>query len=282
MRVAFQGEWGAYSDAAAHAYFGPPVETVPCANFDAVFDAVTGGTVDAGLVPIENSAAGSIHRNYDLLQRHDLHIVGETVLRVRHCLLARPGVTLDEVRVVRSHPQALAQCEHYLAGLGVTVEAAYDTAGSARDLAASGDRTAAAIASAYAAEVYGLTILAEGIEDLASNATRFLALSRTPSEPAGAAKTSLVCTLSHQPGSLFRALGAFALRDVDLLKIESRPVPERSWEYLFYLDVAGALSDTPVARAIEHLREMTPYCRVLGSYPRTVWPAFVTTADHSP
>ncbi len=268
MQVAFQGEGGAYSDAAARSHFGPDVTTVPCESFDDAFKAVADGDVDLALLPFENTLGGSIHRNYDLLQRYDLHVTGEEIFRVQHCLLALNGVALEDIKMVRSHPQALAQCEGFLVSNSLRYEAAYDTAGAAKLLAESGARDGAAIASEYAGQVYGLNILRKNIEDDAANFTRFLVLAREPVTPHGAAKTSLVCTLPHRPGSLFRAMGVFALRDIDLTKIESRPVAGRSWEYLFYMDIIGSQSDLPVQRAIEHLREMAPMVRVFGSYPR--------------
>jgi len=268
MRVAFQGERGAYSEAAAITYFGESIQPVPCPTFDEVFESVESGAVERGAIPIENSLAGSIHRNYDLLLRHNLHIVGEKIFRVKHCLIAHPGVALAEVRQVTSHPQALAQCEHYLKRLGVTIEAAYDTAGSVKLLKESGKRDTAAIASRRAAEVYAMRILEEGIEDDAANFTRFLILSRQPELTDKPSKTSVVFSLRNVPGALFKALSVFALRDLDLTKIESRPIPGKTWEYSFYLDFAGNVAEPVTARALDHLREIATTMRVLGSYPR--------------
>lgn len=273
MRVAFQGERGAYSEAAALKHFGAATETVPCESFDALFAAVESGACERGLAPIENSVAGSIHRNYDLLLQHSLHIVGEHHLRVRHCLIGLPGVALAEIRKVISHPQALAQCEHYLRSLPhVRAEVAYDTAGSVKLVKEAGARQVAAIASRRAAQVYGMSILAEGIEDDPANFTRFLAIAPQPvsleDTPPGEAKTSIVFTLKNAPGSLFKALSVFALRDLDLTKIESRPLVGKVWEYLFYVDFVGSVAEMPVKRALEHLAEYALMLRVLGSYPR--------------
>ncbi len=269
--VAFQGESGAYSESASLALFGPDAELVPCDTFDIVFGGVEDGRFDYGVVPVENSLAGSIHRNYDLLLQHELHIVAEHVLRVSHCLIGHPGVRLEEIRRVYSHPQALAQCEGSLAALGdVEVIAAHDTAGSVRLVKERGERDAAAIASAYAAEVYGMAILREAFEDESTNYTRFVAVADEPQMPGPGvdAKTSIAFAGINRPGLLFRCLSAFALRDIDLTKIESRPLKGVPWQYIFYVDFAGSLQDEVCRRALEHLREMSTFVRVFGSYPR--------------
>jgi prephenate dehydratase len=295
LRIAFQGEPGAYSEAAVLAHFGanlgdsssdrPAPTPVPCSSFELVFDRVTSGDCDFGLVPIENSLAGSIHGNYDLLLRHNLHVVGEYLLRVQHCLIARPGAVLSNIRRVISHPQALAQCDGYLHALpppagtdneGVIIEAVYDTAGSVKMVSEGDDLTVAAVASRRAAELYGMSILAEGIEDNPANFTRFLAIAlNTPppqwGNPAAAvsdAKTSIVFALDNQPGSLFKALSVFALRNINLTKIESRPFVGKPWEYMFYIDFAGSTEEKTVQRALAHLEEYATTLRVLGSYPR--------------
>lgn len=268
MKIAFQGEHGAYSEQAVFNYFDQNIETIPCESFDALFDTVASGNGDAGLAPIENSLAGSIHQNYDLLLRHNLHIVGEYFLRVRHCLITMPNVKKEEIKKAISHPQALGQCAAYLRNLGIKPEAVYDTAGSVKMLKESGARDVAAIASKRAAELYGMQILEEGIEDNPENFTRFLAIRREAVVPVGEAKTSIVFTLKNQPGALFKAMSVFALRDIDLTKIESRPLQGKPWEYLFYIDFVGSQYDEVAKRALEHLGEYALTLRVLGSYPR--------------
>jgi len=267
MKVAFQGEPGAYSEQAVFNYFGN-IETQPCESFDAVFDAVVSNQCEAALIPIENSLAGSIHQNYDLLLRHNLHIVGEHFLRVQHCLIAMPGVKKDDIKKAISHPQALGQCAAYLRNHGIKAEQVYDTAGSVKILKESGARDTAAIASRRAAELYGMQIIEEGIEDNAENFTRFLAIQHEAIVPIGESKTSIVFTLKNQPGALFKAMSVFALRDIDLTKIESRPLQGKPWEYLFYIDLIGSTNDETIKRALDHLGEYAVMLRVLGSYSR--------------
>jgi prephenate dehydratase len=267
MKIAFQGEPGAYSEQAVFNYFGQ-VDTYPCESFDEVFDSVVSGRCESALIPIENSLAGSIHQNYDLLLRHDLHIVGEYLLRVQHCLIVLPEVKKSDIKKVISHPQALGQCASYLRELGVKTEQAYDTAGSVKMLKKSGARDTAAIASRRAAEIYEMQILEEGIEDHPENFTRFLAIARESTKPDAEAKTSIVFTLKNQPGALFKALSVFALRDIDLTKIESRPLQGMPWEYLFYIDFVGAVHEDTARKALGHLSEYALMLRVLGSYPR--------------
>ena len=267
MKVAFQGEPGAYSEQAVFNYYGE-VETLPCESFDVMFDSVASGKSDFALAPIENSLAGSIHQNYDLLLRHDLHIVGEYLLRVQHCLIALPGVKKEDIKKAISHPQALGQCAGYLRSHGIKAEQVYDTAGSVKMLKESGARDVAAIASRRAAEIYEMQILEEGIEDNPENYTRFLAVGRESVTPEGEAKTSIVFTLKNMPGALFKALSVFALRDIDLTKIESRPLQGKPWEYLFYIDFIGSAGNEVSKRALDHLGEYAMTLRVLGSYPR--------------
>jgi len=230
---------------------------------------VEAATVTHGILPIENSVGGSIHRNYDLLLEHELPIVGETELTVVHNLLALPGTSLARIRRVFSHPQALAQCERYVRTLpGVEVVATYDTAGSARLIREGGLRDTAAIASARAAEIFGLDILKAGIQDFEDNITRFIVISRDPQPLGPPDKTTLAFALHNAPGALFKALSVFALRDIDLTKLESRPARGLPWEYLFYADVGVGRDDVRGARAIEHLSESARWVKTLGSYAR--------------
>lgn len=267
MRIAYQGEPGAFSEAASQ-QVSADAELLPCKSFEDVFAAVSSGEVSYGVLPIENSIGGSIHRNFDLLVEHQLPIVGELEVPVVHHLLALPGRSLADVTRIYSHPQALAQCDRFLRTLsGVEITATYDTAGSAKMIAQERLQDAAAIASARAAEVFGLVPLKSSIQDYDNNTTRFLVIGERPLSAAAADKTSIVFTLSNEPGALFKALSTFALRGIGLTKLESRPMPSRKWEYLFYADLTAARDDVACVRALAHLAEFAPMVRVLGSYP---------------
>ena len=270
--AAYQGEPGAYSEEAVFDFFGPQAQPQPRATFDAVFDAVSTGECEFGVIPVENSLAGSVHRNYDLLMRHTLHIAGELIIRIRHNLIALPDVQLSEIKRVYSHWQALDQCEQSISRLlpGVERVQVYDTAGSVKMLAQEQRRDTAAIASTRAAQLYGLPILHPDMEDDTTNSTRFVVLSQKQAavSPGTPCKTSIVFATRNAPGSLFRAMSVFALRDIDLTKIESRPLQGSQWEYLFYLDFLGHQDDIVCARALNHLREQATILRILGSYAR--------------
>ncbi len=271
-RVAFQGIAGAYSEEAIRQFFGPEVESVPCRTLDDVFPVVENGDADYGMVPVENAVAGSVVRSYELLMERDLRICAETILRVRHMLLVLPGAALDDLKCVRSHPQALAQCQRYLSRHGLEPEPAFDTAGSARDLAANPEPGVAAIASALAAELYGLETLGAGIEDFPFNYTRFFILALDDPPRAQRNKTSLVFSTRHQPGALYECLGEFATRGINLSKIESRPRLNRPWQYIFYLDFEGHWQDPQCEAAIMGLLRRSSFVKLLGSYPAATTP----------
>ncbi|GMG98814.1 hypothetical protein Nepgr_000654 [Nepenthes gracilis] len=277
LRVAYQGVNGAYSELAAETAY-PNCEAIPCEQFDTAFEAVERWLVDCAVLPIENSLGGSIHRNYDLLLRHRLHIVGEVKLPIRHCLLANCGMKVEDLKRVLSHPQALAQCENTLSKLGLIREAVADTAGAAKFVSLHKLRDTGAVASAAAARIYGLDILAEDIQDDSDNITRFLMLAREPIIPGTDRpfKTSIVFSLEEGPGALFKALAVFSLRQINLTKIESRPLrnsnhgPPKCFDYLFYLDFEASMADPNVQNALRHLEEFATMLRVLGSYPADV------------
>ena len=268
--VAFQGERGAFSDEAVRRYFGKQAEPFPCRSFSEVFRAVAAGEVEYGLVPVENSQAGSINDVYDLLRQHDLFVIGEISHPVDHCLLCLPGQQLSDIKRVISHPQALAQSDLFLRELGVEVVATYDTAGSAKMIREENLMGVAAVAGRGAAELYQLETLADGIQTIKDNYTRFIALGREPApRREGAAKTMLVMTTAHQPGSLYNCLGVLAAKKINLLKLESRPSRQRVWEYVFYLDFEGHRDDPHVRSALANLAGYTTFCKVLGSFAKT-------------
>jgi len=274
IRAAFQGEPGAFSHQAAMDLLGPSVAVVPCTRFEDMFVALRDGQVDAAVVPFENTLHGSVHENYDHLLHFDFRIVAETSVRIVHNLIAAPGVRFKDVRRVFSHPVALNQClDFFAANPKIQREPFYDTAGSVKMVMEEKLRDAAAIASAVSAGIYGARILKRAIEDDRQNITRFFLLRRQDQPPLALDesgkkgwKTSLVFTVRNVPGSLFRALSAFALRDISIIKIESRPLRGRPWEYLFYLDLIGSTEEERVQRALSHLQELADMLRVLGCY----------------
>jgi prephenate dehydratase len=278
MKVAYQGEAGAFSESAARRLLGADITSVPCHSFELMFAAVGSGEADCCVAPIENSLAGSIHRNYDLLLDSGLTIAGETSMRIVHNLIARPGVPIESIRRVYSHPVALAQCNRFFTTRPhIEAMPVHDTAGGVRMVMDRGRDDEAAIASTAAAGIYGARVLLESIEDNVQNFTRFFVLIAADRarevvtlDTMRRWKTSIVFQLSNKPGALFRALGAFAIHEIDLTKIESRPIEGRPWEYAFYLDFAGKLDDANVALALDNLRELAEMVRVLGSYP-TRW-----------
>jgi prephenate dehydratase len=267
--VAYQGEAGAYAEAGAVALFAD-AEHQPLPSIRAVFESVEVGRAYWGIVPMDNSQAGSINETYDLFLRHGLHLVAETIVRVDHCLLALPGTSIDDIREVISHPQAIAQSEEFLSALQATVRAEYNTAGAAKQIEERQLQHTAAIASRRAAELYGLEVLAEGIQTYPDNHTRFGALSRNPTPLEAPNKSSLVFGVGHVPGSLYRCLGALAERHLNLTKLESRPRPGRPWEYVFYADVESAAESPTMIDALGELSQHATFTRVLGTYAGAV------------
>ena len=274
-RVAYQGEPGAFSEEAVLAYFAEPT-AVAVPSWRAVFDGITDGTVDAGVVAIENSLGGSIRETYDLLYEFALCITGEVTVPVRLALMALPGQTLSDIERVYSHPQAITQADEFLRTRPWQVMTAYNTAGSAKMIRDRGERGAAAVASARVAGIYGLEILASDVQSGDENHTRFAVLSPSGevpaawlrSRPATAPKTTLVFATRNVPGSLWRCLGCFAERGINMSRLESRPSRAARWEYVFWADLDAAVDEQPARQALDALREHAAMVRVLGSYPR--------------
>ncbi|MFH1087030.1 MAG: prephenate dehydratase [Chloroflexota bacterium] len=265
--VAFQGEHGAYGEAAVLKFFGD-AELVPCARLSDVFDAVLQDRVEYGVVPVENSQAGSINETYDLLLSYPLGIYGEVNLRVSHCLMALPGTKLKDVKKAYSHPQALAQCAEFLRRLNVEVVPVYNTAGGAKLISEAKMADAAAIASRQAAEIYGLEVLRENIETSPANYTKFLVISTKKAKRQDKNKTSLVLVTKNTPGALYGCLGAFANRNINMLKLESRPRKDNPWEYVFYVDFEGHIEDEGTQQALKELETKTAFVKILGCYPQ--------------
>lgn len=268
VRVAFQGEIGAYSESAIYEFFGPDAHPVPCKRFSDVFKSVEDSETEFGVVPVENSIEGSVTQVYDLFLEHDIKVCGEIILKIVHCLIANPGVNLRSIRVVYSHPQALGQCRSFLERLGCELISTYDTAGGVKMIKERRLLGAAAIASERCAEIYGMSILAKDIADSPNNYTRFFVLSTFDAPPMGDDKTSIIFSTRHVPGALYRALGEFALRGINLTKIESRPTKQRPWEYNFYLDFEGHRTETRCIEALEGLKANALFVKILGSYPK--------------
>ena len=271
MKVSFQGERGAFGELAAVEYFGKKVMPIPVPEFADVFKAVEKQKAAYGIIPIENSLAGSIHQNYDLLLESNLFIVGEICLRISHYLIANPGASRRTIKRVFSHPQALAQCKRYLKRFPrLEITPVSNTAAGVKMIRDSNMRDAAAIASMQAILDYNMKCLAKNIEDNPNNMTRFLVLARKNAlkhRGGRPMKTSIVFSTKNIAGALFKSLSVFALRDVNLFKIESRPVHGKGFEYLFYLDLEGSAQDEAQRNAIHHLQEITSFYRMLGSYP---------------
>ena len=269
LRVAIQGDPGSYSEEAVNLLLGPEVKIRYCEQFKEVFVLTASEQVERCVIPIENSLAGSIHKNYDLLLRHNLRIVREVNLQIQHNLIGTTGTTLEGISTVISHPVALDQCEKFFEKFShLKRKSAHDTSGSVKRIVEQGLRDWAAIASERAAEYYGGEILMSGIQDNEENFTRFFLLSLSVEAPPNANKTSIVFSFKNIPGALFKSLSVFALRDIDLTRIESRPIHGRPWEYMFYVDFLGSVNEERVENALNHLREITDFLEVLGCYPR--------------
>ena len=273
-KIGFQGDLGAFSQEAVYQILGNEVQVAPFQRFEEVFQALDKSAIDAAVLPIENTLAGSVHENYDHLLHFDVRIVAETSVRIVHNLIAPQGVAFRQVKRVFSHPVALNQClSFFRANPQVEKVPFYDTAGSVKMVIEEGLKDGAAIASSVAASIYGGKILRRSIEDDRQNFTRFFLLNAKkrvlpPPREVKVWKTSLVFTTRNTPGALFRSLSVFALRDLNIVKIESRPLRGKPWEYLFYLDFEGREEDAGVQKALGHLGELADFIRVLGSYPR--------------
>jgi len=266
LKVAFQGELGAYSESAVYSFFGSSVDVKPCKNFGEVFESVKTGDVNYGVVPIENSIEGSVNRTYDLFLEYDLKVCGEIILRISHCLIAHKGTKLDQIKTVYSHPQALAQCRKFLEQHKLKAISTFDTAGSVKMIKEENMMDAAAIASERAAQIYDMTILEKEIEDTKNNSTRFFVLDKKDSPYSGQDKTSIIFAAKSVPGALYQILKEFADRNINLTKIESRPTKSTPWEYHFYLDFEGHRTETKCQQALNSIRDKTIFVKILGSY----------------
>ena len=266
LRVAFQGELGAYSEMAVYSFFGESVEVQPCKSFDDVFESVKTGDVDYGVVPVENSIEGSVNRTYDLFLEYDLKVCGEIIIRISHCLIAHEGTKIDQIKTVYSHPQALAQCRKFLEQHKLRAISTFDTAGSVKMIKEEKLTDAAAIASERAAQIYNMTILEKEIEDIKNNSTRFFVLDKNDSQYSGMDKTSIIFAAKSVPGALYKILKEFADRNINLTKIESRPTKSTPWEYHFYLDFEGHRTETKQQQALEAIKDKTVFVKILGSY----------------
>ena len=274
LKIAFQGELGAYSETAVYNFFGQNVEVKPCKSFDEVFENVKAGTVDYGVVPIENSIEGSVNRTYDLFLEYDLKVCGEIIIRISHCLIAHKGATIEEIDTVYSHPQALAQCRKFLEQHKLRAISTFDTAGSVKMIKEKNMMDSAAIASERAAKIYDMSILAREIEDIKNNSTRFFVLDKKDSPYSGEDKTSIIFATKSIPGALYKILGEFADRKINLTKIESRPTKQTPWEYHFYLDFEGHRTEQKCQEALESIKDKTIFIKILGSYKAAKKPNF--------
>ena len=274
MKIAFQGELGAYSEMAVYTFFGSNVEVKPCKNFDDVFENVKNKNVDYGVVPIENSIEGSVNRTYDLFLDYDLNVCGEIIIRISHCLIAHKGTKINQITKVYSHPQALAQCRKFLEVKKLQAISTFDTAGSVKMIKEAKMMDSAAIASERAAQIYDMIILEREIEDIKNNSTRFFVLDSQDSSYSGEDKTSIIFATKSIPGALHKILGDFAGRNINLTKIESRPTKQKLGEYHFYLDFEGHRTEKQCQEALESINDKTLFVKILGSYKAAKKPIF--------
>jgi chorismate mutase/prephenate dehydratase len=272
-KVAFQGVHGAFSEDAVFSYFQDDVEAIPCNEFEEVFEMVEKGEVSHAVVPVENSLEGSVTTVSDLLLDSDLTVTGEALVLVRHCLIGQPGSTVEAIKRVFSHPQALGQCRSFLSQHPAWEKIpSYDTAGSVKLVKERGRMEEAAVASKRAATFYGMKVLQEDIQSSTRNFTRFFVVEKTASMPTEGDKTSLAFSTKNIPGALYQCIGAFAERGVNLSKLESRPRKGRTWEYVFYVDVDGHVDDPKVSDALSDLVRRSSFVKVFGSYKKAKAP----------
>jgi len=267
-RIAFQGETGAYSEEAAFKFFGPKIKTISSKTFSDVFETVEKGKADYGIVPIENSLEGNVGQNYDLLLKSKLKIFGEEIIRISHCLIVKKGSKLNSIKRVFSHLQALGQCRKFLERFKLEAIPTYNTAGSVKIIKEMDCQDCAAIASERAAQVYGMEVLKRRIETNQKNFTRFFVIAKKDREPTGKDKTSIIFSTKHVPGALYGSLGIFAVSDINLTKLESRPIIGRPWQYNFYLDFEGHRKDKIIQEALEILKHNSVFMKIIGSYPQ--------------
>jgi len=268
MKIAFQGIKGAFSEAAIYKHFGQQTGTVGYPNIEDVFETVVTGKVKYGIIPVENSIAGSVSRAYDYFLEKAVYAVAEVYLPIRHYLMGHRGVTLEQIRFALSHPMALHQCEKFLQEHHIKPIPEYDTAGAAKIVAQDGERAKAAIASQLAAVYYDLEILAENIQTTDINMTRFLVIHHKPLDNVENEKTSIAFKTKHHPGALEECLHTLSSNNINLTKIQSRPIPENPWEYVFYADFEGGVDDENVKQGLTQLRQASKYLKILGSYPK--------------
>jgi chorismate mutase/prephenate dehydratase len=268
VKVAFQGERGAYSESAVHAFFGETADVKPCKDLTEVFENVNNKETQYGVVPIENSLEGSVNQTYDLFLTNNLKVSGEIIIRISHCLIVNQNTKMEAVKTIYSHPQALAQSRSFLENLGGKLVPTYDTAGSVKMLKEKRLKDSAAVASERAAQIYEMKILAREIEDQPTNYTRFFVISEKDFPKTGRDKTSIIFAASHKPGALYRALGEFEKRNINLTRIESRPTKQKPWEYNFYLDFEGHRTEKNCSEALKALEKIAGFLKILGSYPK--------------